>query len=71
MSFYEMLKMGRTIKIEDPRGEDDPARFWIKAGKLFSWCPAIGNCDRTDMTPERLNAHMERMIKEGYSVTIH
>lgn len=71
MTFYAILKAGRKIKIEDRRGTGyDPAEFWLDGGRVFCWGPEWGTMKRDDMSAAQLNAHIKRMIAEGFTIII-
>ena len=70
MDFYMFLENGHKINIADPIGHLDPALFWIESGQLMSESPSMGRLTRSDLSRERLNAHIKNMIAENLTITI-
>lgn len=73
MNFYELIKRGNVIRIEDNRRRNDfhydPAEFWMQLGKVFAWCPEVGTFAHT-ASEDELNKHFEQMIEEGLDIII-
>ena len=72
MNFYNIMEAGATIVIEDEKGYYDPAKFWIKNGKLFTWAPEFGTLERNnkDFPVETLESHFNHMLDLGLKLTI-
>ena len=80
MSFYDML-VDRAMENDNLHTvceikcdgkllkHYEPATFWRVGNSLWSKSYSLGAYERTDLTPERFNKHIENMIKEGFIVT--
>jgi hypothetical protein len=74
MNYYEIVKNGYIVRIEDNResavdGFYDPAEFWMSEGVLFVWCPEIGIIKST-ISVEEFNDNVTTFLSEGLDVVI-
>lgn len=73
MDWYNLLEKGKKIIIgDDPKIKQgyDTGEFWMENGIIYSYCPAIGYCERKEMTRDRLNAHVDEMVEEKFQIII-
>ena len=71
MGIYNtILRSGVTLVIFDEKGHYDPAKFWIRNGKLFSWAPELGTWERDGDLIDRLDDHIENMLNLGLTIKL-
>ena len=66
---YKLLELGAKIVISMEKCLSTV--FWIDNGILHCYNRELGDCIRTDMSAEKFNNHVERMIKEGGKIEVN
>lgn len=71
--FYQLLKQGKKITVQDKNGEFYPTKFYIKDCKICYDNNAIGlDCINENMTarPNLFESHIATMLESGFQVVI-
>ena len=70
-SYYEVMRDGKEIVIISKDELADSAIFYMtRAGVICSFNRSFGLMDRPDMSKERFERHIRKMLDEGSSVIV-
>lgn len=61
----EALKDGYVITVIPADKDYDPAMFYIKRGKFYTYSPNMGLIPRDDFDEDRVYDHFKTLISEG------
>lgn len=70
MTFYQIIKAGKHIKIDTTGTNYTPSTFYLKDNKIWVDSPALGSFPHPNFTAASFNKHIKRMIIENFKIVI-
>ena len=71
---YDMMAKGCKIEIVPFKRETKDyamSTFWMDGDMVWSWNRYFGNMARPDMTKDVFNDHVDKMIADGFKISVY